>query len=133
MDLSNVAPELLSCTSMLLELNLSSRKVSKLGLGNTSLTPLQAIAIITAFDGNLALQEVAMSDLALSGIESRFFAKVFSGTKKLNLASAGLTALQVSQLLEVQSEEGSLEDLDLCANQLGMINAELMAMECGLL
>ena len=171
-DLSSVAPELLSCTSKLLELNLSStlmtneqsrvlwnaiveeedcnftifemnsvnlenaeveapvkvaRKVSKLGLGNTSLTPLQAIAIITAFDGNLALQEVDMSDLALSGIESRFFAKVFSGTKKLNLANAGLTALQVSQLLEVQSEEGSLEDLDLSANQLGMINAELMS------
>ena len=170
-DLSNVAPELLSSTSRLVEVNFSATlmtdeqtrvmwdaieeedcnfeslemtgvnlgnvgidalvkvatTVGKIGIGNTSITPLQATAIITAFDANVALQEVDMSDLDLSAIEARFFAKVFSRTKKLNLANAGLTPDQVSHLLEGQTHEGILEDLDLSANQLHLLNAELMA------
>ena len=102
-------------------------KVGKIGIGNTSITPLQATAIIAAFDGNVALQEVDMSDLPLSGVESRFFAEVFSRTKKLNLANAGLTADQLSQLLQGQTHEGVLEDLDLSANQVHLLNPELMA------
>ena len=170
-DLSNVAPELLSSTTRLVEVNLSATlmtdeqmrvmwdaimekdckftsfemtgvnlgnvavealvkvasKVGKIGIGNTSITPLQATAIIAAFDGNVALQEVDMSDLPLSGVESRFFAEVFSRTKKLNLANAGLTADQLSQLLQGQTHEGVLEDLDLSANQVHLLNPELMA------
>ena len=88
---------------------------------------MQASAIIAAFDGNLALREVDLSDLPLSGIEPRFIAEVLSRTRRLNLANTGLTIHQVSELLEVTSEEGSLEELDLSANQLGMINPELLA------
>ena len=104
-----------------------AKKVSRIGLGNTFITPVQASAIITAFDGNPALREVDLSDLPLSGIEPRFFAEVLSRTKRLNLANTGLNIHQVSELLKVTSEEGSLEELDLSGNQLGMINPELLA------
>ena len=102
-------------------------QVYKLGLDNTSITPEQAVEVMSALEGNERVMEVDMCDTSLSAVEPRLMAKAFARSKRVKIANTGLTAEQISQILEVQTEEKNLEELDLSANQLQMINGEMMA------
>ena len=93
-------------------------QVYKLGLDNTSITPEQAVEVMSALEGNERVMEIDMCDTSLSAVEPRLMAKAFARSKKVKIANTGLTADQISQILEVQTEEKNLEELDLSANQL---------------
>ena len=117
-DLGNVEPEVLSQVA---------KQASKIGFCNTSLTGEQAASVISALDQNDLLEEVDLGDISLTGVESGLFAKAVSRTKRLSLINAGLTTDQVTLLLQALSEKCQIENLDLSANDLSMIEADLMA------
>ena len=119
-NLANVEPDLLAKVAM---------QASKIGLCNTSLTGDQAASVISAFDQNDMLEEVDLNDNSLTGVESGLFARAVSRTRSLSLVNAGLNADQVTLLLKAVSVSGDcpLESLDLSANNLSMIEADLMA------
>ena len=105
-----------------------TRGAYKLGLSNTSLTAEQVTALVSALDQNQQIQEIDLSDNSLAGVDPELLARVFSRTRRLNLVNTGLTAVQVTQLLKALTSAGChMENLDLSANLLSMIEPDLMA------
>ena len=102
--------------------------VSKIDLSNTSMTAEQVTAVTTALRENLKIWEIDLSDNSLDGLDPDLFASVMSRARRLSLVNTGLTAVQVNKLLQsVTSPRCPMESLNLSANQLSIIEPELLA------
>ena len=95
---------------------------------NASLTVDQVNALAIALGENAQIQEVNLSDNSLTDVEPELLVRALAKTRKLNLANTSLTAEQVKRLLKsFLSDDCTMENLDLSANVLSMIEPDLMA------
>lgn len=77
---------------------------------------------------NEQIQEVDLSDNSLTDVEPGLLVRALAKARKLNLANTSLTTEQVKQLLEsLLSDNCAMENLDFSANNLSMIEPDLMA------
>ena len=109
-------------------LKIVAERAFKIGLSNTSLTEAQMTALVTSLDQNKSVLELDLSDNPLTAVNPQLLARVASRCRKLNLANTGITATQVTQILDALTFDNCLmESLDLSGNNLSMVDAHLMA------
>ena len=81
-----------------------------------------------ALGENAQIQEVNLSDNSLTDVEPELLVRALAKTRKLNLANTSFTVEQVKRLLKsFLSDDCTMENLDLSANVLSMIEPDLMA------
>ena len=105
-----------------------ARRAFKIDLCNAALTADHVNALVSALDKNEKIQEVNLSDNSLTDVEPELLGRALAKTTNLKLVNTSLTTEQVKQLLRsLLSDDCAMENLDLSANVLSMIEPDLMA------